>query len=267
MNTNTKDLFPITMAAAACGVSRSTLMRLEEKGLLTPVYTAPDSGRRYYDNHNVSRILQIQRFQEIGFSTAEIYSYYASNGDAEENLELLEEKAALFQRNIEELRIRAQKLPDMSVQIMQLPEYVCAMESHRGLQISDKYNAMYGFHQDCVRKGLVLSSEPLFVINHRTDYLEGRIQTEPYDFDTCVPLQKNTAPADAVRLPSCTVLSVLYYGNYENTDQAYLRLGEEAKKRALTPTGYPRMMAIVAPYTGREINTDYYCSRLVLPVS
>ncbi|MDO5574557.1 MAG: MerR family transcriptional regulator, partial [bacterium] len=86
MNTNTKDLFPITMAATACGVSRSTLMRLEEKGLLTPVYTAPDSGRRYYDNHNVSRILQIQRFQTMGFSTAEIYDYYASNGDAEKNL-------------------------------------------------------------------------------------------------------------------------------------------------------------------------------------
>ena len=44
-----KKLFQITEAARACSLSRSTLLRLEEKGLLTPAYTAPDSGRRYYD--------------------------------------------------------------------------------------------------------------------------------------------------------------------------------------------------------------------------
>ena len=35
METDTKSLFQITEAAHACGVSRSTLMRMEEKGLLT----------------------------------------------------------------------------------------------------------------------------------------------------------------------------------------------------------------------------------------
>lgn len=34
METDTKSLFQITEAAHACGVSRSTLMRMEEKGLL-----------------------------------------------------------------------------------------------------------------------------------------------------------------------------------------------------------------------------------------
>ena len=37
-----KKLFQITEAARACSLSRSTLLRLEEKGLLTPAYTAPD---------------------------------------------------------------------------------------------------------------------------------------------------------------------------------------------------------------------------------
>ena len=35
-----KKLFQITEAARACSLSRSTLLRLEEKGLLTPAYTA-----------------------------------------------------------------------------------------------------------------------------------------------------------------------------------------------------------------------------------
>ena len=49
-------------------------------------------------------------------------------------------------------------------------------------------------------------------------------------------------------------------------DEAFLRLGREVKERGLTPAGDPRVLGIVAPYTGREIETKRYCSRLVLPV-
>ena len=35
MEKDTKSLFQITEAARACGISRSTLLRMEEKGLLT----------------------------------------------------------------------------------------------------------------------------------------------------------------------------------------------------------------------------------------
>ena len=69
MEKDTKQLFQITEAARACGLSRSTLMRIEEKGLLTLAYTAPDSGRRYYDNHNVARILQIEKFKAMGLGS------------------------------------------------------------------------------------------------------------------------------------------------------------------------------------------------------
>ena len=80
---DTKKLFQITEAAHACGLSRSTLMRLEEKGLLKPAYIAPDSGRRYYDNHNVARILQIEKFKAMGFGTEEIAGYFVRGGEAE----------------------------------------------------------------------------------------------------------------------------------------------------------------------------------------
>ncbi|RKI28093.1 MerR family transcriptional regulator [bacterium 1xD8-6] len=43
-------------------------MRLEERGLLTPARTNAKSGYRYYDNNNIARILQIQKFQWMGFS-------------------------------------------------------------------------------------------------------------------------------------------------------------------------------------------------------
>ena len=76
----------------------------------------------------------------------------------------------------------------------------------------------------------------------------------------------NPVSPDAVTLPECRALSVLHYGDYDNVDAAWLTLGREVKARGLRPAGPPRVLCIVAPYTGREIDTQRYCSRLVLPV-
>ena len=56
------------------------------------------------------------------------------------------------------------------------------------------------------------------------------------------------------------------FANPSGLDEAGLTLGQEVKARGLTPTGDPRILGIVAAYTGREIATSRYCSRLVLPI-
>ena len=71
-NESDYNLFTIRQTAHACNVSRSSLIRMENKGLLTPAYTNAKSGYRYYDNDNINRILQIQKFQWMGFSPEEI---------------------------------------------------------------------------------------------------------------------------------------------------------------------------------------------------
>lgn len=88
----------------------------------------------------------------------------------------------------------------------------------------------------------------------------------PYPNAVCVPVHPNKAAADSVVLPECRVLSVLYSGEYSGIDEAWLALGREAKARGLKPVAPPRVLGIVAQYTGREIDTSRYCSRIVLPV-
>lgn len=46
-NESNYGLFSIRQAARACSLSRSSLIRLEEKGLLTPPYTDARTGYRY----------------------------------------------------------------------------------------------------------------------------------------------------------------------------------------------------------------------------
>lgn len=266
METDMKKFFQITEAAHACGLSRSTLMRMEKKGLLTPAFVAPDSGRRYYDNHNVARILQIEKFKAMGFHTEDLSEYFAHGGDASELLAVLEARLRDIQRSVEEMRLRAGNEVGMSVQIMTLPAVTCCMHRCEGHTIAEKYAAMYDFYSECIRGGCVLSDEPLFTISERRDFLDGYISEAPYPFSVCVPVRTEKAPQEAVVLPECRALSVLYYGDYDGVDEAWLMLGREVKARGLKPADFPRVLGIVAPYTGREIEARRYCSRFVLPV-
>lgn len=265
-NESTYSLFSIRQAARACNLSRSSLIRLEEKGLLTPAYTDEKSGYRYYDTHNISRILQIQKFQWMGFPTEEIRAYYSDGGNADELLAALEQKLYVLQQQVEEMRLRSHNVPDMSLSITEIPESICCVRKYQGTLVQDKYHASYDFFHECVEKGISLAPKPLFLINERTDYLEGKITSTPYDFYVCIPVLPEQAPEDAVSFPACTALSLLVYGNYNNINEAHLYLGEQLRKRKLTPAGYVRSIALVAPYVGREIEPDRYCSQLVLPV-
>ena len=266
MEKDTRPLFQITEAAHACGLSRSTLLRMEEKGLLAPACIAQDSGRRYYDNHNVARVLQIEKLKAMGLGTEEIAGYFASGGEVTELLSMLEERLRELSRGVEELRLRAGGSGGLSIQLMTLPAVTCCTRRCEGHTIADKYNAMYDFYGQCVRRGYRLSDEPIFTISERRDYLDGYIGDAPYPYQVCVPVRTETAPAEAVTLPECRALSVLYYGSYDGVDEAFLTLGREVKARGLKPTGFVRVLGIVAPYSGWEIAAQRYCSRLVLPV-
>ena len=182
MEQNKKTLFQITEAAHACGLSRSTLLRMEEKGLLAPAYIAPDSGRRYYDNHNVARVLQIEKLKAMGLGTEEIAGYFASGGEVTDLLSMLEERLRELSRGVEELRLRAGGSGGLSIQLMTLPAVTCCTRRCEGHTIAEKYNAMYDFYGQCVRQGCRLSHEPIFTISERTDYLEGRVGDTPYPF-------------------------------------------------------------------------------------
>ena len=57
---------------------------------------------------------------------------------------------------------------------------------------------------------------------------------------------------EAVTLPACRALSVLYYGSYAGADEAFLRLGREVKERGLTPAGDRVCWALLRPTPGAK---------------
>ncbi len=54
-----KKLFTIGQVCKCCGVSRSTILRMEIRGLLSP-RVDENTGYRYYNIYNVTKVLNIQ---------------------------------------------------------------------------------------------------------------------------------------------------------------------------------------------------------------
>ena len=67
-----EDLLPIGKMAKLNRVSISTLRLYDEKGLLKPRYTDPDTGYRYYDIYQNARLDMIAYMKELGMSLSEI---------------------------------------------------------------------------------------------------------------------------------------------------------------------------------------------------
>lgn len=63
-----EDLLPIGKMAKLNRVSISTLRLYDEKGLLKPRYTDPDTGYRYYDIYQNARLDMIAYMKELGMS-------------------------------------------------------------------------------------------------------------------------------------------------------------------------------------------------------
>lgn len=156
----------------------------------------------------------------------DIMLYYRSNGSSPELLKQMETKFFTMKRDYKEIKLRVGGQEHLSFEFVTLPEYACFYREFRGTTVEDRYWAMYNLYHEAVEKGYrLLPSEPLFVINKRTDFIEGEFSESKADFVCCIPLEPDSAPPEAVVYPSCRAFSCLCHGNYDYQAEAFNAFG------------------------------------------
>ena len=256
-----KKLFTVGQVCKCCGISRSTLLRMEDRGLLSPAHVDENTGYRYYDIYNVTKVLHIQMFLDMGLTYDDAYAYYASNGKSPELLAALESRLTLLTRAYEEMKLRMDDKQHLRLEIIKLPEYVCYQKEFKGATWSEKYRDMYNLFGEVVEKGYrPLLSERLFVINNN-DWSE-----KENTYICCVPLEPSCADENTVFYPSCTAFSMMCYGDYKAVGKAHAEFDEKIRALGLKPAGCKRGIGIVSGYTGKEFSQEKYVSRLVVPI-
>lgn len=261
-------LFTVGQVVKSCGVSRSTILRLEERGILKPAFCSPENGYRYYDNYNVTLILQVKMLLSMGISYNHIKNYYNTGGGSlPDIIKELSEKMALINSSLEKMSVRLNKSEGMKVSIVRLPDYICYTREVLAQNPCEMCMKMQEHFNEAVEKGYTpLASAPLFLIVKRRDFLLKECSHKEYSYVCCIPLEPKNAPKEAIKISGCKALSVIYYGSYEKSEAAFTELGNKAKEMRLKSIDFPRVLGIVAPYTGREIKPDSFVTQLALPI-
>lgn len=272
-------LFTIREAAHACGISRATLLRMEESGFLTPYHIDSITGYRYYDAQNIAQIGQYQLLQELGLTRNEITEFYYQNVDIADFIDNQRNRLNRLQRLLNEIEVRYTSSNNYKTSFVELSEITCYTKTEKNLSFDEGETFAYMVHQDAVKAGhQILGSEPIFALlksNASGKYDNAHPENEiticipivPFDIPSKLSHELTTEPATEHlhTFPACHAFSMFGYGDYSTIPELAHRFRQEIASRNIVPLGQPRIITHVAAYVGTHISHDNYCYELVIP--
>jgi len=261
-------LFTVKDISHACGVSRTTLIRMEECGFLTPYRIDSKTGYRYYDANNIAQIGQYQLLQTFGLSRKEITDFYFQRIDTEDFLKVQRQKINRLQRLLSKLEIRYHRSNNPPLSFAELPEVTCYCKATQDISPEDFETFTYNTYQKMIKEGFqVDGSEPIFVIlpdNLHTTSIKNEGQS---GVTICIPVIPPSVPSPNLKtFPACYAFTLIGYGDYSIIPSLFEQLWNEVSARNLKPIGPERLLALVAPYVGEHISPEHFCFECVVPV-
>ncbi len=261
-----RKLFTSAEVCHVCGISKTSLFRLEEFGFLKPYYVNPDTGYRYYDLQNITAVGQFQRMQGIGLSKKEIVDVYLNRVDNADFLKTQRQKLNKMQRFLDEYECRITR-SNSSESFVSLSAVKCYCTRITAFSIEEAAKLDYLAHEKCAEEGYkLLGSEPLFgIIEDR--YALSNAQISGLDYTFCIPVSPDTEMDTHIRFfQETSGFSLLGFGDFSVIPDFEKRFWKEVDKRKMTASEPPRFIMHVGSYAGTQYKPDDYCYEYVLPI-
>ena len=235
-----KELFSIAQAANACSISRSTLLRMEEDGLLAPALH--EEGKyRYYSTENILQAMQINVFHRMGLTRREIRPVFENPQEIGETIARLQTMRDNLDSAITELKKRTLQDPSAVIELMDIPQTLCYTQAY------DVEGGRYGLGQYlqetmvvAIRKGCRFNWDrrPFMRVN-RPDLAEGVFRPGIYRYHICVPVLNQPKGCREIQaVQPRRILSITWHGRVTDLPDRTLTLAAEARARGLVPTGW-----------------------------
>ena len=209
-------LFSIREAARACGVGRTTLLRMEECGFLTPYCIDKKTGYRYYDAQNIAQIGQYQLLQELDLTRSEITDIYYQNIDISEFIRTQREKINRLQHLLNTLEMRTTQSRDIKISFIDLPEIMCYCKTESNHTLESAETFAYITHQQAIKEGYrMIGQEPMFLFakSNSSHAFEG--EHPENEITVCLPvIPTNSSDSNLQTFPKCRAFSMIGYGEY-----------------------------------------------------
>ena len=247
-------LFKIGQIASACSVSRATLLRMEEDGLLTPAVKDPESGYRYYSFGNLVRIRQILYLRSLGFTTEVIRHHLEQPTDPTPLIRDMEARVQQMTKTLWVLKQLESDTNEFSVNIMKVDDRNCYVKhvvtpgsfetvtSHIRSTVTEAVANGVHFDRD---RGILIATD-------RTDVIHGKFDEQiPYLYSIGVPTQ-DPPGGNIITIPAGEIMTFLWDGNTRTLPEKAEMLYREAIRQRRLPVG-PVGFEIVLPlFTSAE---------------
>ena len=270
MEKNGNKLFTINQIAKLCSVSRATLIRMEEDGILQPAYKNPDNGYRYYDSENAITVIHNLSLQRLGLTHKEIKSY-TPESDYKGFLEILEKKRRHLEDLISEIRARLTAVDEFEIEEIYPSACTCYTKTLHDIRY---ISVIPGFVREtlveAMNKGFVIDWRiPNCVMTDAEDFLEGRFNDGPHDFTACIPIGSKKGhmhDENLVTFESARSVSILFAGSTRNIMDACGKLGKYLKDNGLVPCGKGKFMGIINEFPRYNDPYNNHAARIIVPV-
>ncbi len=261
-------LYTVNQIGVACGVSRATLLRLEEAGLLIP--TIHDT-KRMYSFHDMMKLRQIVMLHNYGFTYAVISKYFEDNGNYNDLLSLLAAKQSDIFYFMREMELRMDRYDKINVQSIFAPEIPChCMNLGTSFPHYSMHTDLIGRQmEEVIAKKLEMSpSRPLFVTTPWEDLAAGADFAAEREFTGHIPLVSMPENPDSsvILIPRHRVLSVLYHGPNVPMPEIIEEFKKKIERENLTARGPLYLISMVGPHLGLDIPPERYLARVALPI-
>ncbi|MCR4955208.1 MAG: MerR family transcriptional regulator [Lachnospiraceae bacterium] len=258
-----ENLFSINHMGRLCNVSRSTLMRFENEGLITPAYKDSHSGYRYYDHKNIAQVLYIIKFQKLGFSKKEIKELFRSPDIAKTQLQKMKEH---YMELLTETTNLLSTPKDVTVQIKK------AGSCHAYHTVKEINYSKEGLHQFATyalnqfTKLKIDANEYEYMQIYPTEPLksfDGKI----HECHAIIPMNPSVLDDDYEILKETTFLSLTCQCTHKDAHLLFDKLYGEAALKGFTPTGSVRVAGLADIFLCGKPIFQGDILRLFLPVS
>lgn len=261
MKKQDKTLFQIGEVTKILGVTRKSLLVLENMGLVIPAVKNEDSGYRYYSADNIMQIRSVRSLQKLGLTLKEVAAYYYDIENIDTYLQNLMELRASLDRNIQMLQARTAKHGDFSVHKTILPYQACFCQRYRCQHVTEATGKLRNTYIAALQTEKNNVNQRMFTMR-MSQSLENR---EGMDMMCCIPVDSSYHGPERVEFPETPALCIYYRGPYEKLVDVMHTLMDYVKKNNIEIAGSFRCVYLEGP-PNHGANSNNYVTQVAVPV-
>ena len=254
---NKKDRFSTFQIAKACGISRSSILRLEQEGFISPSFTEPSTGKRFYSFSDVARVIQVMTLRNFGLEKDIIHRFFDGQEDYQICLDVLQERLDNLTRIIRVVKNWQNANEDFHSLRKKIGAIRCYSKKRENGE--PVFEFLANTFTDVINQGLEINIA-------KTPFLQifSKPETNSYEIYACIPVLDELR-SNIIQIPSCRALSIQWRGSIKNQTDILKQIQQEAEKQGLSSLKEFRVLAAYDEFTAKNIANDIKGLQFIIP--